>query len=107
MMARVRKGDTSAERQPLILIDNPTLGGITVAKSPSHSPTGVLSAIAFHEKAGQCQEQFSFRPYFAGRAASAAILPSALFGERCSLGASWAFSFQSVLPPDYRPRLHL
>jgi len=25
----------------------------------------------------------------------------------CSLGASWAFSFQSVLPPDYRPRLHL
>ena len=37
-MARVRKGDTSAERQPLILIDNPTLGGITAAKSPSHSP---------------------------------------------------------------------
>ena len=24
-----------------------------------------------------------------------------------SLGASWAFSFQSVLPPDYRPRLRL
>src|SRR5271169_4264560 len=24
-------------------------------------------------------------------------------GERCSLGASWAFSFQPVLPPVYRP----
>ena len=28
------------------------------------------------------------------RAASVAILPSALFGERSSLGASWVFSFQ-------------
>jgi hypothetical protein len=28
------------------------------------------------------------------RAASVAILPSALFGERYSLGASWVFSFQ-------------
>jgi hypothetical protein len=27
-------------------------------------------------------------------AASVAILPSALFGERCSLGAGWVFSFQ-------------
>src|SRR5882724_5003289 len=26
-------------------------------------------------------------------------------GERFSLGASWAFSFQPVLPPDYRPCL--
>jgi hypothetical protein len=34
-------------------------------------------------------------------------LPSALLGERCSLGASWAFSFQSVLPPDFRLRLRL
>jgi hypothetical protein len=32
-----------------------------------------------------------------------ATLPSALFEERFSLGASWAFSFQPVLPPDYRP----
>src|SRR5258708_7018249 len=33
-----------------------------------------------------------------------ATLPSALFVERfCSLGASWVFSFQPVLPPDYRP----
>ena len=29
------------------------------------------------------------------RAASVAILPSALFGERSSLGAWWVFSFQS------------
>jgi hypothetical protein len=28
------------------------------------------------------------------RAASVAILPSALFGERSSLGAWWVFSFQ-------------
>jgi len=32
-----------------------------------------------------------------------ATLPSALFDERFSLGASWAFSVQPVLPPDYRP----
>jgi hypothetical protein len=31
-------------------------------------------------------------------AASVAILPSALFVERFSLGASWAYSFQQVLP---------
>jgi hypothetical protein len=28
------------------------------------------------------------------QAASVAILLSALFGERCSLGARWVFSFQ-------------
>jgi hypothetical protein len=39
------------------------------------------------------------------RAASVAILPSALFCERWSLGASWAYSFQQVLLPDYRPLL--
>src|SRR6267143_3749394 len=33
------------------------------------------------------------------RAASVAILPSALFVERFSLGASWASSFQQVLLP--------
>jgi hypothetical protein len=25
--------------------------------------------------------------------------------DRISLGASWAFSFQPVLPPDFRPAL--
>jgi len=39
------------------------------------------------------------------RAASVAILPSALFFERFSLGASWASSFQQVLLPDNRPWL--
>ena len=34
------------------------------------------------------------------RAASVAFLPSALFCERFSLGASWAYSFQQVLLPD-------
>jgi hypothetical protein len=39
------------------------------------------------------------------QAASVAILPSALFVERFSLGASWASSIQQVLLPDNRPRL--
>jgi hypothetical protein len=37
------------------------------------------------------------------RAASVATLPSALFVERLSLGASWVYSIQEVLLPDYRP----
>jgi hypothetical protein len=37
------------------------------------------------------------------QAASVAILPSALFVERYSLGASWVFSFQKVLLPENRP----
>jgi hypothetical protein len=36
---------------------------------------------------------------FPSRVAAVATLPSALFGERIvSLGASWVFSFQTVLP---------
>jgi len=47
----------------------------------------------------------SFSP---GRVATVATLPSALFDERfCSLGASWVFSFQPVLPPVSRPLFHL
>ena len=42
------------------------------------------------------------------RVAPVATLPSALFDERFgSLGASWVFSFQPVLPSVYRPRFHL
>jgi hypothetical protein len=41
------------------------------------------------------------------RAASVAILPSALLCERFSLGASWASSFQQVLLPDNRPCFRL
>jgi len=37
-----------------------------------------------------------------------ATLPSALFDERSySLGASWVFSLQPVLPPDCRPLFRL
>jgi hypothetical protein len=51
---------------------------------------------------------FSNVSFFAiSRAASVAFLPSALFAERFSLGASWAYSFQQVLLPDYRPLLPL
>jgi hypothetical protein len=40
----------------------------------------------------------SFANLFAfSRAASVAFFPSALFRERFSLGASWAYSFQQVL----------
>jgi hypothetical protein len=39
------------------------------------------------------------------QAASVATLPSALVGERFSLGASWVFSFQQVLLPGNRPLL--
>jgi hypothetical protein len=42
---------------------------------------------------------------FLNRAASDAILPSALFVSDLSLGASWAYPFQQVLLPEYRPRL--
>lgn len=52
-----------------------------------------------HEKAGRCQEFFCsskssslFFPF--GQAASVATLPSALFVERLSLGASWVYSIQ-------------
>ena len=42
------------------------------------------------------------------RVAAVATLPSALFDERFgSLGASWVFWFQPVLPAVYRPRFHL
>jgi len=68
---------------------------------------------AFHEKAGMSQvcfslSVFSFLPVdslHSSRTASVAILPSALFVERFSLGAWWAFPIQYVLQPDYRPRL--
>jgi hypothetical protein len=37
------------------------------------------------------------------QAASVATLPSALFFERLSLGASWVYSIQQVLLPGNRP----
>jgi hypothetical protein len=56
-------------------------------------PVGVKSVLSFFGWA-----RFSLR-----RVATVATLPSALFDERFSLGASWAFSFQPVLPPVSRP----
>jgi len=53
---------------------------------------------AFHEKAGLSQEIFRYR------VAAVAILPSAVVVS-VSLAASWAFSLQPVLLPDYRPAL--
>src|SRR5260370_941516 len=48
---------------------------------------------------------FRWTRFFCCRVATVATLPSALFIERFSLGASWVFSFQPVLPPDFRPLL--
>src|SRR5438067_10819305 len=45
--------------------------------------------------------------FFSAELPTVATLPSALFDERVfSLGASWVFSFQPVLPPDCRPVGH-
>jgi hypothetical protein len=69
------------------------------------------SVIAFHEKAGRSQVGFVVssldKVFSPRRVAPVATLPSALFDERFSLGASWVFSFQPVLPPVYRPWFHL
>jgi hypothetical protein len=71
-----------------------------------------MSVIAFHEKAGRSQGDWFWyllvMLFLASRVATVATLPSALFDERlCSLGASWVFSFQPVLPSVYRPFVHL
>ena len=57
----------------------------------------ITNSNSFHELAGPCQECFAlsmsssfFFPF--SQAASVATLPSALFVERLSLGASWVFS---------------
>ena len=55
--------------------------------------------MAFHEKAGRSQaESLSIlihkQGFFSAELSPVATLPSALFGERLSLGASWVFSFQ-------------
>jgi hypothetical protein len=39
--------------------------------------------------------------------AAVATLPSAVFGEHFLLAASWVFSFQPVLQPDFRPPFYL
>jgi len=52
---------------------------------------------SFHEKAGRSQDGFVFTGVDLlplSRAASVAILPSAVFSERLSLAARWASSIQ-------------
>ena len=67
--------------------------------------------MAFHEKAGRSQVGsfvFSLDKLFLFCRVSRCRHPSIrTLDERLSLGASWAFSFQPALPPDYRPALLL
>jgi hypothetical protein len=63
----------------------------TITDQDSHA------AKSFHEKAGQSQDGFVFPIcgfLLFSRAASVAILPSAVFVERFSLAARWASSIQ-------------
>ena len=66
-----------------------------------------MSEIAFHEKAGRSQGNSvcfsSDKAFSLAELPTVATLPSALVVSISALGASWVFSFQSVLPPDYRP----
>jgi hypothetical protein len=66
--------------------------------SSMRRPVGVKWVLSF----------FRWTRFFSRRVATVATLPSALFVERLlSLGASWVFSFQPVLPPVCRPFFHL
>ena len=70
----------------------------------------VMSVNAFHEKARRSQGigfGICWSCFLSPRVSTVATLPSARFDERVdSLGASWVFSFQPVLPPDCRPFVH-
>ena len=71
--------------------------------------TNLPRAKSFHEKAGSCQDgfvvAFDRRVVFPGThpLLPPSFHPHSLLSE-CSLGASWAFSFQQVLLPVNRPR---
>jgi hypothetical protein len=72
----------------------------------------VVGVNTFHEKAGRSQGDWFWyllvTLFLSRRVATVATLPSALFAERfASLGASWVFSFQPMLPSVYRPFFHL
>ena len=74
----------------------------------SLADTASMSVIAFHQKASRSQVGsgcFYSARFSLGQVASVATLPCALLVSDHSLGASWAFSLQPVLPPDYRPAL--
>ena len=77
-------------------------------QSPHSTGAEQMRGNSFHEKAGASQDVFVFTSvdsFPSSRAASVAILPSAVCSERFSLAARWAYSIQSVLRPDNRPRL--
>ena len=65
-----------------------------------------MREIAFHEKAARSQVgsfAFSLDKVFLRPSRHCHHPSIRTLDERFSLGASWAFSFQPVLPPDYRP----
>jgi hypothetical protein len=84
--------------------------GTVTAEAAGSSPSRKsLTINSFHEKAGECQDfSFIFSLFFSfcfiyffffqivpfSQAASVATLPSALFVERLSPGASWVFLIQ-------------
>ena len=63
--------------------------------------------MAFHEKAGRSQVNsfgFLFDKVFSGPSSHCRHASIRTLEERIvSLGAGWAFSFQPVLPSDWRP----
>ena len=70
---------------------------------------GVVSVNAFHEKAGRSQVEFFILLATIFLFARWPLLPCLHLHSRGAIvslgGADWAFSFQPVLPPDYRPAL--
>ena len=66
-----------------------------------------MSEIAFHEKAGRSQVHSGFillDLFFSlGPPPLSPCFHTHSRGAMVSLGASWAFSFQPVLPSDWRP----
>ena len=82
-------------RSPFASLSNK---GRKVVITPSmRRPVGVKSILLF----------FRGTRFFSRRVDTVAILPCALSrSDLWSLGASWAFSLQPVLLPDYRPRFH-
>jgi hypothetical protein len=67
---------------------------------------GPMSAIAVHEKAGRSQvgaSVFSLNKFSPAESPLSLSFHRALEERSVSLGASWVFSFQPVLPPDCRP----
>ena len=81
----------------LLCVSTPTISQFQTCRTKLCRPTFVFCA--FHEKAGMSQVCFFLSVFFflpvdslhSSLAASVAILPSALFVERFSLGAWWAF----------------